>query len=432
MASLSTKADGSREIYLVIGDKRPRIQLGKISKKNADRILTKVESLLSNKTSGSSPDGEVSAWLAGLPDNDKLLERLVSLGLTAGRPKVKTIEQAKHTIKVLVDKFVDHKRPLLAKNSLKKLEGSLARLTEFFGDGRDIATITLGDAAEFESWGRKAGASEAHQRTLNRYAKQVAAFAVDHGWLPTNPFRKLKSTALAATVRHYVTDADTVKLLAACPNHSWKVLIGLARYAGLRVPSEVFALTWDDIDWKTGSISVAKNKTAARVCPIIPQLYPILQKAWEENKGDKVLQLSISNIRRRFPSIIKAAKLKPWEDMFQTLRRSCETHLISLGHPHHVVSDWLGHSVQVSKDHYLMVTSEDFAKATRLLQDSKAAQKSGADSGAVSDRERVQEPAQSGKAPKANRSKNAKSPGKFQGLPVCATGCIAPRAQPSS
>lgn len=52
--------------------------------------------------------------------------------------------------------------------------------------------------------------------------------------------------------------------------------------------------------------------------------------------------------------------------MFQTLRRSCETHLISLGHPHHVVANWLGHSVQVSKDHYLMVTSEDFAKATRL------------------------------------------------------------------
>ena len=52
--------------------------------------------------------------------------------------------------------------------------------------------------------------------------------------------------------------------------------------------------------------------------------------------------------------------------MFQTLRRSCETHLIALGHPQHVVSAWLGHSERVSKNHYLMVTSADFAKATRL------------------------------------------------------------------
>ena len=426
MASLSSKSDGSREIYLVIGDKRPRIQLGKIPKKGADRILAKVESLLSNKTSGSAPDGEVSTWLASLPDNDKLLERLVALELTTARPKVDVEVAAKQTIKTLVDNFVIHKRPLIAKNSLNKLEGSLARLTDFLGDDRDIATISLGDAAAFESWGRKNGASEAHQRTLNRYAKQVASHAVDHGWIPSNPFRKLKSTALAATVRHYVSEPDTVKLLAACPNHPWKVLIGLARYAGLRVPSEVFSLTWEDIDWTTACLSIAKNKTAARVCPIIPQLLPILRKAWEERKGEKVLQLSISNIRRRFPSIIKAAKLKPWEDMFQTLRRSCETHLISLGHPHHVVSDWLGHSVQVSKDHYLMVTSEDFAKATRLSESAKPSDKSGAFSGAVSDREGVQEPAQRRREPRKIKRRKAKSPGNFQGSRVCATSCLAP------
>ena len=127
MASLSTKSDGSREIYLVIGDKRPRIQLGKIPKKGAERVLAKVESLLSSKTSGSAPDGEVSAWLASLPDNDKLLERLVALGLTAARPKVETQVAEKQTIKTLVDNFVIHKRPLIAKNSLNKLEGS------FFG-----------------------------------------------------------------------------------------------------------------------------------------------------------------------------------------------------------------------------------------------------------------------------------------------------------
>ena len=426
MASLSTKSDGTREIYVVIGEMRPKIQLGKIPKKQAERVLAKVEALLTCKTSGSSPDGEVSAWIGSLPDGDRLLERFVALGLVQARPKSSDTEPATTTLKSLVDQFVKYKKPMIAKSSLDKLEGSLAKLTEHFGDSRAIDSLTLGDAANYESWGREGGSSEAHQRTLNRYAKQLFAYAVDHTWVPANPFRKLRSTALAASVRHYVTEADTVKLLAACPNHPWKVLVGLARYAGLRVPSEAFSLTWNHVDWETRCISIAEQKTSARVCPILPELYPILRQAFDQKSDEKVLKLSYGNIRRKFPGIIAKAKLKPWEDMFQTLRRSCETHMISVGHPHHVVSEWIGHSVQVSRDHYLMVISADFEKATGQKVLPKGVEKSGAFSGAVSDREGSQERAQLGKASKTVRPKKAKSPGNFQGSRVCATSCLAP------
>ena len=426
MASLSTKSDGTREIYVVIGETRPKIQLGKIPKKHAERVLAKVEALLMCKTSGSSPDGEVSAWIGSLPDGDRLLERLVALGLVPARPKPVSNEAITKTLESLVDQFVEYKKPMIAKSSLDKLEGSLAKLTEHFGDSRAIDTLTLGDAANYESWGRKGGSSEAHQRTLNRYAKQLFAYGVDHTWVPVNPFRKLRSTALAASVRHYVTEADTVKLLAACPSHPWKVLVGLARYAGLRVPSEAFSLNWSQVDWETRCISIAEQKTSARVCPILPELYPILRKAFDEKSDDRVLKLSYSNIRRKFPGIIAKAKLKPWEDMFQTLRRSCETHMIAIGHPHHVVSEWIGHSVQVSRDHYLMVISGDFEKATGQKAVPPSAEKSGAFSGAVSDREGSQELAQPGKVFKTVRPKKAKSPGDFQGSRVCATICEAP------
>ena len=426
MASLSTKSDGTREIYVVIGETRPKIQLGKIPKKQAERVLAKVEALLTCKTSGSSPDGEVSAWIGSLPDGDRLLERIVALGLVAARPKSDTTDAATTTLKSLVDQFVKYKKPMIAKSSLDKLEGSLAKLTEHFGDSRAIDSLTLGDAANYESWGRKGGSSEAHQRTLNRYAKQLFAYAVDHTWVPANPFRKLRSTALAASVRHYVTETDTVKLLAACPSHPWKVLVGLARYAGLRVPSEAFSLTWNHFDWETRCISIAEQKTSARVCPILPELYPILRKAFDEKTDDNVLKLSYSNIRRKFPGIIAKAKLQPWEDMFQTLRRSCETHMIAIGHPHHVVSEWIGHSVQVSRDHYLMVISADFERATGQKVIPTGVEKSGAFSGAVSDREGVQEPAQRGNGSKTVRPKKAKSPGNFQGSRVSATFCEAP------
>ena len=74
--------------------------------------------------------------------------------------------------------------------------------------------------------------------------------------------------------------------------------------------------------------------------------------------------MSNANIRRTLPKILEAAGIPVWSDLFQTLRRSCETHLIAMGHPQHAVSQWLGHSERVSKDHYLMITSEAFQSAT--------------------------------------------------------------------
>lgn len=226
-----------------------------------------------------------------------------------------------------------------------------------FCKGRDISSITLGDASEFESWGMKLGFSEAHQRTHNRYAKQLFAFAVDHEWLSTNPFRKLKSSSLAATSRHYVTPEDTAKLLESCSGIQWKMLIGLARYAGLRVPSEAFAITWAMVDWDKKAFYIPSKKTRryaeSRPMPIVPELMKLLEKGYEEapEGAETILTLSASNIRRELPKIIERAGLTRWEDLFQTLRRSCETHLVAMGHPTHAVSTWLGHSNQVSKGH---------------------------------------------------------------------------------
>ena len=141
--------------------------------------------------------------------------------------------------------------------------------------------------------------------------------------------------------------------------------------------------------------------------------------------------LSHGNVRRKLPEIIKNAKLRPWEDLFQTLRRSCETHFVSLGHPTHAVSTWLGHSNQVSKDHYLMITSDAFAKATETKTEivdrpKTRSSKSGAESGAVQSRNDSQE-VEKGSSPIGSvDSENEASPGDFQGLQVFATKCGAP------
>ena len=166
------------------------------------------------------------------------------------------------------------------------------------------------------------------------------------------------------------------------------------------------------------------------MCPILPELLTLLEQGYTQapEGAITIVALSHGNVRRKLPDIIKNAKLKPWEDLFQTLRRSCETHFVSLGNPTHAVSAWLCHSNQVSKDHYLMITSDAFTKATETKTDlvdrpKTRSSKSGAESGAVSSRKASQGQETSESTKKVIKTANEASPGDFQGLLENATNC---------
>jgi integrase len=60
------------------------------------------------------------------------------------------------------------------------------------------------------------------------------------------------------------------------------------RYAGLRCPSDVVGLTWGDVNWERGRLTVRSPKTARheghamRVAPISPELRPILLTLFDQ------------------------------------------------------------------------------------------------------------------------------------------------------
>jgi len=64
-----------------------------------------------------------------------------------------------------------------------------------------------------------------------------------------------------------------------------------------------------------------------------------------------------NNLRRTMRAIVKRAGMKPWSDVFQTLRRSCATEWKE-SYPAFAVDAWLGHSGRVSEKHYLMIPDE--------------------------------------------------------------------------
>ena len=75
------------------------------------------------------------------------------------------------------------------------------------------------------------------------------------------------------------TDEEIDRLLAACPNNIWRLVVLLGCEAGLR-RGEIAHLLWQDVDFKSGQIYVAPHKTENfRFVPMSPNLREALEKA---------------------------------------------------------------------------------------------------------------------------------------------------------
>lgn len=180
-----------------------------------------------------------------------------------------------------------------------------------------------------------------------------------------------------------MTEAEAQRILKACPDLQWRLIFSLCRYGGMRCPSEVLALTWENVLWDSSRIIVTSPKTKRykghenRVIPMFPELVGVLNEAYEmafDRLEDKSAVVSgpvvtryreaAQNLRTTFVKIIKRAGLIPWPKPFQNLRSTRETELMET-YPSHVVVSWIGHSEKVAREHYLQTTDAHFEKTIK-------------------------------------------------------------------
>ena len=257
------------------------------------------------------------------------------------------------------------------------------KLLAFFGDTKPLADISEADAEDFS---RYLLAEELADNTARRFcgrAKQFFRFAVRKRMIAANPFAELKSTVGSNPARQFfVTREAAEKVLDTSPNAEWRLIFALCRFGGLRCPSEVLGLRWQDIDWHRQRFTVRSPKTehhegkASRVVPIFPELTPYLADAFElANPGQEYViercRDSSINLRTQLGRIIRRAGLTPWPKPFHNLRASRQTELAER-YPMHVVCEWIGNSAAVAQRHYLQVTEDHFAEAA--TRSKKAAQ----------------------------------------------------------
>ena len=134
-------------------------------------------------------------------------------------------------------------------------------MTGFFGEQRDLRSISEGDA---DDW-RHALAEKYVDATLNKHIKRARQFcksAVRKGLADKNPFADVKGGSEQNETRQQFIDLETTgKVLESCPDVEWQAIVALARFGGVRTPSESLGLRWVDVDWENDRFTVMSPKT---------------------------------------------------------------------------------------------------------------------------------------------------------------------------
>jgi integrase len=386
MASLSRDSNGTSRVQFVGGDGRRRaIRLGKVPAKVAESVLRRVEQLVAAAIAGTPHDADLSAWLAAVPP--VLYRRLVRVGLAV--PRAEDVAAPVVTLDHLCRAFKERAavKPITAMSydqtldSLRAFYGLEKPIEEITTESADEWRIAIAQAAEGEGKRRKKrmgiGNRLAPATVAKRIhvAKRVFGKAVAWGWLEKNPFSALRAGSQANPARaHYVDLAVAEAVLQFCPSIEWRLVFALCRLAGLRCPSEVGGLTWADVDFTSGRLTVRSPKTehhggqhAVRVVPIVPRLREILAAARDAAAPGESLVVPMAarsgaNLRTTLEKIIARAGVEPWPRLMQNLRASCETDWVEK-YPAHECARWMGHSPTIAARHYLQSRDHHFRDA---------------------------------------------------------------------
>lgn len=369
--------------------RRRTISLRSYRSEEVTHINGFVQRIVKAKASGRDFDHDVCEWLGKI--SDEIHSKIAYHGLIEPR----SAQASKDGIRLgeFLDVYLAKRTDV--KGATRIFYGHTIRnLKDYFGESKRLTEITIGDAHDFR---RHLMQAKAHRKSVEKLAPATVARrcslartifrdAVRRRIITENPFVDMKTGICSNPERHFFVPMESVqKILDACPNDEWRLLIALSRFGGLRIPSEAFLLRWQDILWSENRFVVHSPKTehhtgkATRLVPIFAELKPFLEQSFDAApEGVEFVLPTIArdvskspetwrgiNLWTQFERIIKRAGVEPWPRLWHAMRSSRQTELAQR-FPEYAVCRWMGNSRRVADEHYLMVRDEDFANAAVL------------------------------------------------------------------
>jgi integrase len=392
MASIVRTSNGiTRILFYDLKKDRQSVHLGKCSKDNAGKIKSRIESMLECRILGLPIRQDDAVWLAKVGADVR--EQLEKVGLVDRvEPLDLELSEPALTLSEFLTQFQQRngasKKPatrIVWKQVIDSLNKELPK-------GILLRDVTAGHAKAYLSkLEARIAKGELSSSTVHKrcgFARQFFQDAIDWELIDKNPFARVKTKGTSKKTNVEVP-RETIQLVLEKCDPTWKAIVGLSRYGGIRCPSETLSLTWGDIDWENSRMSIPECKVehiegrGIRSCPLFPELRSILEELFEastkEGKYPSPESYVIdkpayrkaantdrgwanANLRTQFLKILRRAGVAPWNRLFHSMRASRQTEL-EREFPLHVVCSWLGNTEAVARKSYLLVTDEDFAKA---------------------------------------------------------------------
>lgn len=238
-----TRENGNRRILFVAPDeKRKAIRLGKVSQRTAEGIKYRVEQLFEVLHYKHPVQGELAQWVTEL--EPRMAKKLAADGLIEN-PEA----NAAATLGPFLQDWLASRKGDYKPASLIACGQVIDALTGFLGTDCRLSDVTPAKAEAFRQsmLTAKLRATTIHKRL--QHARMFFAHAQRQGLVDANPFEFVRHRPGDASERRaYVPAADVQRVIDRAPNTTWKLLIALSRFAGLRVPSEALSIRWQDVD----------------------------------------------------------------------------------------------------------------------------------------------------------------------------------------
>ena len=375
----------SKTIQFTFLGKRRTLRVAKLSNLAVEKLRRLIKlALASEKENDGLIENEIRKYVEELPQEP--LERLEVMGL---------IDLGNKSIPSQLGALVEHYR-----NSRTDVEPSTQDLyrqggdllVAHFGANKKIAAITVGDAEQFkiDLLNTKARHRETTMKpsTVSKridFASQLFRYAVTNGALSENVFEGIKVAGDNVVAEHAeITPKMFAAIIPNC-NVDWRLILTLCRYGGMRCPSEVLSLQWQNIYWDNYTMRVTSPKTrrygkGSRIVPLYPEVRAELERAWDAAPEGAVYVVDEKyrkaclksgrwknvNLRTQFEKIIWKSGLQPWPNLFHSMRSTRATELLDEGHSPHAVAEWQGDKVSVLLKHYAKVRGSHIAKAAQV------------------------------------------------------------------
>lgn len=371
------------------GDRKVKrsIYLGRISKRSAEEIRSKLSELIDSRDCGVEPPAAAVKWLSSVPAG-KLRDALTKHGFRSSDYDRRT--RTVPTLRDWIASFIERQKPTWRDDATTE---SNYRQTErwaaaYFGDRMLLTELQPSNISAWRAWMQTPDATKKRALVANgaskhlKRMKTILEAAVEEDWFPKNPAKKEKCPAEISKGKIYIPRDEFLRVLAEAPNDEWRCVLTLARVGGLRVPSELQGLEWEGVSWSAQTLRIISPKgendgKGVRIAPLFPELREVLERLWEAAPvGARWILPTFrdrgaeANLRQGVLRMTSRAGVH-WPEPFRSMRSSAATDLHD-HFPSHVVVAWMGHTELTAERHYLQTTRDHIDRAVTLRTDPPA------------------------------------------------------------